>query len=180
MKTGSLKWMVRTALLAALSLVLMYIETPPLFGTPFLKLDLADVPAALSGLAFGPLSGVMVVLIKNLVHLLFTDSAGIGQLANFLYGSILVLSISLSSKIKLVKHTTINLLVTGAIGTVIMTIAAYFINLHVIFPMYTLFMPMEALIAFLPAVIAFNLTKGAVVTALSALLFWRIKDFLVQ
>jgi riboflavin transporter FmnP len=58
----------------------------------------------------------MVVLIKNLVHLLFTDSAGIGQLANFLYGSILVLSISLSSKIKFVKKDSLNLLFTGAIG----------------------------------------------------------------
>jgi len=178
MKKLSVKSMVRTALLAALSLVLMNIETPPLFGTPFLKLDLADVPAALAGLAFGPLSGILVVLIKNLVHLLFTDSAGIGQLANFLYGSILVLSISLSSKIKLVKKDSLNLLFTGAIGTGIMTIAAYFINLYVIFPMYTLFMPMEALIAFLPAVIAFNITKGIMVTVLSALLYWRLKDFL--
>jgi riboflavin transporter FmnP len=170
--------MVRTALLAALSLVLMNIETPPLFGTPFLKLDLADVPAALAGLAYGPISGLLVVLIKNMTHLLFTTSAGIGQLANLLYGSILVLSISLSARIKLLKKPTLNSIITGAFGTIIMTIAAYFINLHVIFPMYTLFMPMETLLAFLPAVIVFNMTKGLIVTFISVLLYNRLKNFL--
>ena len=39
---------------------------------------------------------------------------------------------------------------------------------------------MEALIAFLPAVIAFNITKGIIVTVLSALLYWRLKDFLAR
>lgn len=178
MKNSSIKNLVRTALLAALSLVLMNIETPPLFGTPFLKLDLADVPAALAGLAYGPLNGLMVVLIKNLTHLLFTTSAGIGQLANLLYGGILVLSISLSSKIKILKSPPLNSIITGAVGTVIMTIAAYFINLHVIFPMYTLFMPMETLLAFLPAVIAFNLTKGILITAISVILYGRLKNYL--
>jgi riboflavin transporter FmnP len=34
MKNGSLKWMVRTALLAALSLVLMYLERPLCLARP--------------------------------------------------------------------------------------------------------------------------------------------------
>ncbi|MCE5196376.1 MAG: ECF transporter S component [Negativicutes bacterium] len=180
MKNHSPKFMVRTALLAALSLVLMRIETPPMFGTPFLKLDLADVPAALAGLAYGPFSGLMVEVIKNLVNLLFTDSAGIGQLANLIYGSILVLSISLAGKLKFLKNRKANLLLTGTLGTVIMTVSAYFINLYVMFPLYTVFMPLQVLLGFLPAVIAFNLVKGGAVTVISALLFWRLEGILVK
>ncbi len=180
MKNHSLQFMVRTALLAALSLVLMRIETPPLFGTPFLKLDLSDVPAALAGLAYGPFSGFMVEVIKNLVNLLFTDSAGIGQLANLIYGSILVLSISFAGKLKFLKNRKANLLLTGTLGTLIMTVSAYFINLYVMFPLYAVFMPLQVLLGFLPAVIAFNLVKGVVVTVVSALLFWRLEGILVK
>ena len=180
MKNKKTAVITRVAILAAMSIVLMRLETPPLFGTTFLKLDVADVPAALAGIVFGPLYGIAVVLIKNMINVAASTSGGIGEIANFIYGSILVLSLSLSSKIKILKNANANMGIMGMLGTLIMTAAAYFINEYLIFPMYSVFMPIKALLAFLPAVIYFNLLKGALISALTLAIQKRVKVALTK
>ncbi len=180
MKSKKTMVITRVAILTAMSIILMRLETPPLFGTSFLKLDVGDVPAALAGVVFGPLYGLAVVLIKNIINVAASSSGGIGEIANFIYGSVLVLSLSFSSKIHISKNPNVNMAVMGSIGTVIMTVAAYFINQYLIFPLYTAFMPMEALLAFLPAVIYFNLMKGAIVSALTLIIQKRVRIVLTK
>lgn len=174
----NIKIITRVAILAAMSIVLMRIETPPLFGTPFLKLDAADVPAALAGIIFGPIYGVAVVAIKNIINVIPSTTGGIGEIANFLYGSIIVLSLSFSSRVHITKSKNINMLISGAVGTVLMTIAAYYINQYVVFPLYTVFMPMDLMLTFLPAVIYFNLIKGALISVVSLFLSNRLTNIL--
>ena len=62
--------MIKISLLSALALILMYIDFPviPLF--PWLKIDLSDVPALIGAFGFGPLAGVLIELIKNVVIVL--------------------------------------------------------------------------------------------------------------
>ncbi len=87
---NSTRRMVWTALLSAVAAVLMYIDMAvPLFPR-FLKLDLSDLPALVAAFAWGPAAGVFTELIKNLIHSLTTSTAGVGELANFLMGSALV------------------------------------------------------------------------------------------
>ena len=59
---------VKTGLLSAAATVLMFIEFPlPVFPA-FLQLDLSEVPALLGSFALGPMAGILVELIKNLLH----------------------------------------------------------------------------------------------------------------
>ena len=72
------------ALFAAISTLLMYIEMPLPFLPPFLKLDISGAPILLAAFLFGPWQAVGITLVKDLVHLLSTQTGGVGELADFL------------------------------------------------------------------------------------------------
>ena len=70
-----------SAVMGALGFVLMLLEFPLPFIIPaFIKLDFSEIPAIITAYAFGPQYGVLVCLIKNLLHLPLTSSAGVGEL----------------------------------------------------------------------------------------------------
>ena len=60
--------MIKISLLSAVSLVLMYFDFPVIPAFPWLKMDLSDVPALLGTFGFGPLVGVTIELIKNILY----------------------------------------------------------------------------------------------------------------
>src|SRR5690625_5111122 len=84
-RSSKLTKMVVIALLATVSLVLFFISFPLPLLPPYLKVDLSDVPALIAGMIFSPLTGVLVVFLKNLMYFAFkgaTDPIGIP--ANFI------------------------------------------------------------------------------------------------
>ena len=84
------RYMVRVAMLSAVSIILwMPIFEIPMF-LPWLKLDFSTMPALLAGFAMGPVQGLIVLLIKALVHIPMGTTAGIGELADFLCSAALV------------------------------------------------------------------------------------------
>ena len=83
--------LVVTAVLSALSAALMYLEFSVPVVPSFLKYDFSDLPALIAAFGVGPLAGVAVELIKNLIHLPMTATGGVGELANFIIGVCYVL-----------------------------------------------------------------------------------------
>ncbi len=79
-----------TAMLSAIAFVLMFFEFTVPVMPPFIKMDLSELPALLGAFAMGPVSGVMICLIKNLLHLLMSTTGGVGELSNFLLGACFV------------------------------------------------------------------------------------------
>ena len=59
------------AMLAAIAAVLQFIEISIPIMPSFVKLDLSDLPALLGAYALGPFWGVLIQLVKNLLHLPF-------------------------------------------------------------------------------------------------------------
>ena len=53
-----------TALLAAISYVLAFLEFPVPLSPSFARMDLSDLPALIGAFAFGPVTGVMIESIK--------------------------------------------------------------------------------------------------------------------
>ena len=93
-----------TALLAAISYVLAFLEFPVPLSPSFARMDLSDLPALIGAFAFGPVTGVMIELIKNILQLLSTSTGGIGELANFLMGTSYVLAAGFIYKYKKTKN----------------------------------------------------------------------------
>ena len=77
-KSTSARKLVTIALFAAIATILMYFEVPLPLMPPFLKLDISAVPIMVGAFALGPIEGVVMALIKALIHLLSTQTAGAG------------------------------------------------------------------------------------------------------
>ncbi len=45
----------------------------------FIKLDVSELPALIASFAYGPVAGIVVCLIKNLIKLPSTSTAAVGS-----------------------------------------------------------------------------------------------------
>ena len=79
-----------TAMLSAVAFVLMFLDFPiPMIMPSFVQMDFSDLPELLGAFALGPVYGVLISLLKNLIHLLLASSTnGVGELCNFLFGAV--------------------------------------------------------------------------------------------
>ncbi len=128
--------LVITAIMSAIAVILMLpvFEIMLPFMPPYIKLDLSDFPGLFTGITAGPLWGVLVCLIKNLIHIPMGSTGGVGEIANFVIGASYVAVASLIFK----KHKSRGgLLAGGAAGALAMTVIAYPVNLFVVYPAYT-------------------------------------------
>ncbi len=189
-RQSSVNLMVKIALLSVISFVIMFIEFPlPLFP-PFLKIDLSDIGALVGAFAFGPVAGITIELLKNILHLLRTSTGGVGELANFIVGAALVAPAGfIYSKNKSMKTALIGL----SVGTLCMGLVGAIANYYILIPFYANFMPIDQIIGMaqaanslivdlksyvLYAAIPFNIIKGIVVSILTLLIYKRISPLL--
>lgn len=154
-----------TAILAAMSTALMFLEFPiPALIPGFIKMDFSELPALIASFSMGPLCGVTVCLVKNLVHLPFTMSGGVGELANFILSSSFVLTAGLVYKH---KKTRAGAFIGSLLGAFIMAAISVPSNYFVVYPIYEKLMPMEAIIG------AYQAILPSVKTLLQALLIFN-------
>ncbi len=142
--TTKTRWLTITALMGAFSSVLMMLDFPVPFMPSFIKFDFSDLPALISSFALGPLSGVCVCLIKNLINLTQSQTGGVGELSNFLLGCAFVVPAGVIYSLKKNKKTA---LIACAVGAVAMAVISVFTNYFIVYPVYTKFMPIDAIIA---------------------------------
>ena len=114
-----------TALMAAISTVVMFFEfTFPPFP-PFLKFDLSGLPILLTAFIMGPVQAIIVTLIKDLFHVLSTTTGGVGELADFLILSSFAVTAGLiHRKMPSVKGTALACF-AGTVAIAIVSLAAY-------------------------------------------------------
>lgn len=131
-KVFTTKVMVTVSLLSTLSYVLMLLESPAYIG--FLRLELSDIPAIIGALQFGPIAGVVIELIKNLIKAITsTKTLGIGELANFIVSAAYVVPAAIIFRKMKSKYKS---LAAFGIATICMVIAGFLINYFVTIPMY--------------------------------------------
>ena len=154
-KKFNIKSLAVVAIMGAIGFILMVLEFPmPFLIPPFIKFDFSELPAIITAFALGPIQGIIVCLIKNLLHLFVTTSAGVGELSNFILGAIFV---GTAGIIYRYKKTRSGALIGSIIGALLMAVISVVSNYFVVYPAYvTLYgMPMEAIIgmykALLPA-----------------------------
>src|SRR5699024_12088637 len=92
-KRVNVKNITRVSMRSVLAFLLMYIQVPVAFiAPPFMKVDISDVPVLIGGFAMGPVMGVVICLVKNILHFFIHGSStmGVGELSNFIVGSTFV------------------------------------------------------------------------------------------
>lgn len=153
MKRTSLRTMTMTAMLSAVAAVLMFISFSVPFVPSFLKMDFSELPALIASFSLGPVSGVVVCLVKNLINLPFSTTGGVGELSNFLLGAIFVFPAGWIYR----THKNRKGALAGALtGNVLMALLSLVTNYFIVYPFYTGIMSMEAIMgayqAILPSV----------------------------
>lgn len=189
-RTTSIRLLTVTAMLSAIAYILAFIEFPMPLSPSFAKMDLSDFPALIGAFAFGPLTGMMVELVKNVLQLMSTSTAGVGELANFAIGASFVLTAG-----AVYGNGKRKPWVACAIGSVVMSLAAAVMNYYVLLPVFEQFMPMEQIIAevgkLLPFIqtkldmVLFNvfpttLFKGVVISVLTLPIHKKLSAFLIR
>ncbi len=182
-KRVDVRKMTMTAMLAAVATVLMFLSFSVPLMPGFIKLDFSELPALIASFAFGPLSGVTVCLVKNLVNVLFTTTGGVGELSNFVLGASFVFTAGLVYKHKKNRKSA---LLGSIIGAAAMAVIGVFSNYYVVYPVYTAFMPMEAILGMYRAInpnvetlwdalvwfnMPFTFVKGLCSTAMSFVIY---------
>ena len=144
-----------TALLSAVAFILMFIEFPiPALIPSFVKMDISDLPELLAAFSLGPIYGVAVTFLKNLLHIVFkgTSSAYVGELCNFLLGAVFSLA---AGFIYQRKKSCKSALIGAIIGAVLMALVSVPMNYYVVYPAYVVCygMPLEAIIGMYQAIL---------------------------
>ena len=135
-----------TAMLSAAATVLMFLEFPIPFLIPsFVELDFSELPALLAAFSLGPVSGVIVCLVKNVIKgLLFSGTGGVGEMCNFLLGICFVIPAGLIYRY---KRTRSGALMGALAGAVIMAVCSIPVNYFISYPVYTKFLPIDVIIS---------------------------------
>jgi riboflavin transporter FmnP len=140
----NVRYLTVTAMLSAIAFVLMLFDFPIAFLIPsFIQMDFSELPALIGSFALGPACGVMVCLIKNLLHLTISSTGGVGELSNFVLGTAFVLPAGLLYKHKKSRK---NALIGSLFGAVFMAVVSVFSNYLFVYPFYYNLMPKETIL----------------------------------
>lgn len=135
-----------TGVLSAVAFLLQLIEIPlPMLMPTFIKFDFSDLPALIGSFALGPVCGIVIELIKNVLHaLLATGSFGVGELSNFVLGAVFV---GVAGCIYRRSRSKKGALIASLTGAIVMAAISFPSNLFIVYPVYYQFMPEETILA---------------------------------
>ena len=166
--TSMVRKLTTTAVMAAIATILMYIEIPIPIMPGFIKLDFSELPALLTSFALGPWYGAL----DFLIGICFVIPAGL------VYQS----------------HKSRKGALSGSIiGAVVMAVISFPINYFIVYPFYTNFMPMEAIVgayqAILPSIkglsdallifnVPFTFVKGMIDVVITFLVYKRLSPII--
>ncbi len=190
MKNFSTRNLAVVAVFSALAAIIYLFDFSLPFFPPFIKLDFADLPALIAAFTFGPVTGILIQVVRNALHLFVSNTGGVGELANIVIGSTMVGTAGFIYQYNRTKAGAFKALLAG---TIAMTLVAMPLNYYIILPLYSLFMPIDKILTlsakFIPAIhdkftfilyvtLPFNLLKGAVISLSSWLLYKKLQPAL--
>ena len=192
MKNFSTRNLAIVAVFSALAAIIYLFDFSLPFFPPFIKLDFADLPALIAAFTFGPVTGILIQIVRNALHLFVSNTGGVGELANIIIGGTMA---GTAGYIYQQNKTKAGAFKSLLADTIAMTLVAMPLNYYVILPLFSLFMPLDTIFAlsakFIPAIhdkltfvlyvtLPFNLLKGTVISLSSWLLYKKLQPALHQ
>ena len=189
-KRISVRKLTGTAMLSAIAYVLMFLDFSVPFMPSFIKMDLSERPALIGAFAYGPVAGVVICLVKNVIHLMITTTGGVGELSNFLLGASFVL---VAGGVYRFKKSRKGALIGSVLGAFVMGMFSIISNYFLVYPIYYNFMPQDAILAayqlifsgvknILQCLIVFNapftFIKGMISVVITFIIYKRISPIL--
>lgn len=173
MKRISTRKIVMIGVFAAISFALQMITPFPKVGG-FLEIEFSDLPALILAFAYGPVSGVLVEFIKNLLHCTVTSTGFVGELANFVTSGVFVAVAGLIY----MKHKSFRVAIVSLVAaTVALAVAGIFVNLYIMLPLFKIPADMRLPLT-MGTIFPFNIVKGTVISLITMLIYKRISPII--
>lgn len=172
----NLRMTVRIGVLISLSTALMtFVKFSLPYLPPFLKYDPSEIFALVGGMIYGPVAGVTIVALKNLMHMIVTGNFTIvSHIANFVAGGTLVF---VSSLFYQRWRGTRYVGLAFALGCVAMALVMIPSNYLVFLPYHGILGEKAREMA-IYTVTPFNFAKGVLSSIIGYALFVRVTPFL--
>lgn len=169
-----LRAFVTIAMLSSISFILMLFNFPLPWFPAFLQIDFSDIPALIAAITMGPVAGILVELMKNILDWIFSGSPTgmpVGHMANFATGILFIMPVYyIYKKLPSAKGLFFGLVV----GSLIMSVGMAFLNYVAFLPMYGYFMNfhVESIAdTVVKGILPFNLLKGIMLIVIVTVLF---------
>ncbi|WP_301109979.1 ECF transporter S component [Sporosarcina sp.] len=186
MNSKKLHKLILIAILGSISTVLMQFNFPLPAMPGFLKIDFSEIPAVMAIMTMGPVAGIGVEILKNVMHWFLSGSptgVPVGEIANFMTGVLFIMPIYWI----FMKYRSAKGLAAGLIaGTTAMAVGMSLLNYLVFLPMYTYFLGMPAVTGnalyqmIILGILPFNLIKGVILLAISLMLYRSMEKWILQ
>lgn len=163
------------AVFTALAYVVSILDFSIFPAAPFLKLDFGNVFIMLVGFLYGPIEGIIVCVLKEVIHIPFGTTGGVGELANIISTTAYILVPSVLYRFK--KGLKV-VLPSLAIAIIVATAVNLPVNRFINFPLYMGGGAAEAFNGVWHFIVFFNLIKGAAIAAVTCILYKHISRLL--
>lgn len=189
----NVKFITRTAVFAAIATILYvvpFLQFKIPFFPAFLEIHFDEIPAFIAGFAYGPFSAIAVLVVKTIIKLPMTSSLGVGEMADLIYGIVLIIPATIVYR---EKHNFKAALIGMCVGVFLQVIVSSFFTTFFLLDFYMLVMGMstETILGMCQAVnpnitslgwpfylyvgLPFNAFKDVIIVALTILLYKRTK-----
>ena len=131
----SIKKIAIIALFSAIGAILMYLDFPLPIAPSFMKMDLSEIPVIVGGFLLGPISSVVIGILKVLIKFVIkgTSTMFVGEIANIIGSIAYALPASLIyHRLKTKQRAILGLI----LGTIISSVVITCCNALFIFPLY--------------------------------------------
>lgn len=173
-QTLKLRSFVTVGMLSGISFILMLLNFPLPWFPAFLQIDFSDVPALIAAITMGPVAGILVELIKNVLDWVYTgapEGIPVGHMANFVTGVLFIFPAYYIYK----KFPSVKGLMTGlVISTIVMSVGMAVLNYIAFLPMYTYLLGMPQFDMYETVVLGilpFNIIKGIMMLVVVTMLY---------
>mgnify|MGYP003292430668 FL=1 len=128
------KHIVRVGVFGALSAILyIFVKFPVPFLPSFLEFHFDEIPVFIASFAYGPVSGICVLLIKTLIKLPLTSTLGVGEITDFLFSLVFILpGAMLYKKNRKFKSVIVGLIIGFALQLFVSLLG----NIYMMIPFY--------------------------------------------
>lgn len=172
-RTLKLRTFVTIAMLSGVSFILMMLNFPLPWFPVFLQIDFSDVPALIAAITMGPVAGILVELVKNVLDWIYTgapEGIPVGHMANFATGVLFILPAYYIYK----KFPSAKGLMSGlVVATIVMSLGMAALNYVAFLPLYTYLLGFEYNMyeTIVLGILPFNIVKGIMMLVVVTMLY---------
>ena len=135
-KENRTKFLVRVAVFGAFSAILYcvpFLKFPVPFFPSFLEFHFDEIPAFIGAFAYGPLTGLYILLLKTIIKIPLTTTLGVGEIADLIYSVAFIIPAAIYYQRHRTLKGAIKSLILGLFFQLVVSLVA---NVYLMFPFY--------------------------------------------